>query len=387
MLKKEGRFRLLPEGALEVIDPSLRDLPLLKALDPTFQIACQPLEGFEQPRIVATRRMDSGLSVKELRQEKTRRLGAVHRRLMRKMRRGRLGAIDDGAVSLLDLKIELARRALARCRLCAHRCGVDRLAGPAGACGLGTSAYVGEHFLHIAEEAPINPAYVFNLQGCGLRCRYCQQYQLLPIRPKKGLALTPALWAQVALEGARSLSFVGGNPDESLYPILQFLKGAPSNVPIVWNNHAYGQRLVYQLLEGVVDVYIPDFKYGKPSCGQKWSGVEAYPQTAQRAVRAMVDQGVPVFVRLLVLPGHFECCHRPVLHWLARYKNRLRLHVLDQYAPDFAITSKDGPMAHRPLEKDIEVVTAQARRLGLDVFNAQGAPSPQKAVHTNPFPL
>ena len=218
----------------------------------------------------------------------------------------------------------------------------------------------------MAEEPPINPAYTLNVQGCGLRCRYCQQYRILTIDARRGEALSPDLWERLDLTGARSLSFVGGNPDESAYAILKFLRAAPDGfaLPVVWNCHGFAEPVVLKLLAGVVDVYVPDFKYGNDRCGKIWSGVDGYVRTVRRAIRHMIAQDATILVRVLVLPGHVACCHLPALRWLTRYKNRLRLRVMGQYAPDFAVRPTDGLMAARPTPEMVEAVVAGAARLG-----------------------
>src|SRR5262249_25666143 len=157
--------------------------------------------------------------------------------------------------SLLDLKIELADRALRSCWLCARDCRVDRTKGGRGTCGLGQAAIVAEAFTHIAEEPPINPSFLISLAGCGLRCRFCQQHELLFPRKVRAARLEPSFWRQIDLTGARSLSFIGGNPDENLAAILRFLRATPSDwhLPIVWNTHAYVPVDTVDLLDGVVD--------------------------------------------------------------------------------------------------------------------------------------
>lgn len=278
----------------------------------------------------------------------------------------------ESEASLLDLKIELARRVIVACRLCAHRCGVDRTAGEKGVCRLGAEAVVAEHFVHIAEEAPINPSLVLNLSGCGLRCRFCQQSALLDPATVAGEKLEPTLWPKLQTSGARSLSFVGGNPDESLYAILRLLVTAPADwqLPLVWNCHGYGTLETVRLLESVVDVYVPDFKYGNEACGRRLSAVADYPATAQAAIAEMLDQGVPVIVRILVLPGHFECCHAPTLDYLAAIaRPGLQVSVRGQYCPDWKITAEDGALARRPAPDETNAVRDLARHLGLSIID------------------
>lgn len=326
------RIRVLTGGAVEIVDPDPETLPLLQALDPGYRVATAPLPGFTRPRLLATRTT--------------------------------MVAPD---VSALDVKIEQAHRALRSCRLCAHACAVDRTRGQRGRCGLGTSASVYEAYIHIAEEPPINPALNISMRGCGLRCRSCQQFDALkPVGPC-GDELTPALWSQLDLAGARSLVFIGGNPTESLPAVLEFLRVAPADfaLPVGWNTHGYDSVEAIELLHGVVDVYIPDVKYGNDACAERLSGAPGYVANARTVVAAMCRQDVPVIARLLVLPGHNDCCHLPTLEYLAPLRPRLVLNVMAQYAPDFLIGgASDGPLARRPCRDEVDEVRNAAAAAG-----------------------
>jgi len=118
-----------------------------------------------------------------------------------------------------------------------------------------------------------------------LRCRFCQQAWLLDPSRIDSEELDPSLWASLQLKGARSLSFVGGNPDESVYSILRFLVGAPQGwkLPIVWNCHGYAPAETISLLEGVVDIYLPDFKYGNDGCANELSLAPDYFAVAKES--------------------------------------------------------------------------------------------------------
>ncbi|MBI5606140.1 MAG: radical SAM protein [Deltaproteobacteria bacterium] len=208
------------------------------------------------------------------------------------------------------------------------------------------------------------------LAGCGLRCRFCQRGGLQDPVKIKGQPLDRTLWSKLDIPGARSLSFIGGNPDESLYAVLKFLKKAPDdwNLPIVWNCHGYASSSTLQLLEGIVDVYVPDFKYGQEDCGRRFSLAPHYPQTAQRAISAMVEQKVPVYVRILVLPGHFKCCHQPVLNFLASLdQENLFVSIRGQYCPDWMISCKDGELNRRVTFEEVDAVRRLADQLGLNL--------------------
>ena len=368
------RIRIGDGGELEIVDPGLAEAALLSGIDRNFAIRSAPLWGFTRPRLLGLRTQATPVNAAAADALALRDLWAVHDAALGRWRENPNGGGDAVAyapvatLSLLDLKRLIARRLLGACVLCARRCGVDRAAGRTGLCGLSAEAYVFDHFVHIAEEPQINPSFVLNLRGCALRCRGCQQSGLLDTRGAAHERLVPDLWGELALDGARSLSLVGGNPDESLAAILDFLAAAPEDfaLPIVWNNHAYMSGEVIRLLQGVVDVYVPDLKFGAETCAQPYTRVQRYAAVAQEAIGHLLEHGVPVIVRILVLPGHGACCHVPSLAWLAAHDSEnLFVSLRGHYAPDWRITARDGPLAGRVAKEELDAVTAVARAHGL----------------------
>ena len=368
MIRSDLRMRVADNGVLEIVDPGLDCLDLLKQIDERFSVRSAPLEGFRRPRFLPTRERGCGLMRTELSVVDEGTLWTAHRQARHE------GPPSETEATGLDLKIELAGRLLQGCRLCARRCRVDRRAGQRGFCGLGVEAFLAEAFVHIAEEAPVNPSLVLNLTGCGMRCAYCQQGRLIEDPRSLGIELDPSLWSRLDMRGARSISFVGGNPDESLYAILRFLAGAPASLdlPLVWNSHAYSTPEVLELLDGVVDAWLPDLKYGLDGCARRWSSSPGYVEAARAAIASMAAQGVPVIARILVLPGHVECCHLPSLRYLASLgQMNLSVSVRGQYAPDHHITDRDGAMAGRPLDEELARVMDEANALCLSLIDLE----------------
>lgn len=367
MKRRQLRFRIDDWGKLEVVDPGFDCVDILQAIDPAFRIAQSELPVTAPPSFLALRSHCVGVTHEELAAYSTEALLLLHRQAFRDR-----PASESGA-SILDLKAEIAHRCLKHCNLCAHRCGIDRTQGSVGICGLGVAATIAEHFVHIAEEPPINPSLVLNLGGCGLRCRYCQQWALLDIEQVEDV-LSGGLWNALDTSGARTISFAGGNPDESLYGILRFLARAPEDwsLPVVWNNHSYCTPEALALLHGAVDIYLPDLKYGNNDCGYRWSGVQGYFDVARQTIDCLATESKPIIVRVLVLPAHIECCHLPVLEWLAReHADHVTVSIRGQYCPDWKTVAGSSRMASRPSPDEIRAVEERARALGLRLIEGE----------------
>jgi putative pyruvate formate lyase activating enzyme len=378
--RQNDRIRILADGRIEVVDPRLDDLSILRLADPSYSIATAHLRGFDGPRLLSTRSKGAGIRRSEMASADSDALWKLHQSSLATLRAlaAPAPALAADEATLMDLKLELASRELTCCRLCARECRVDRQRGEIGFCGLGDSLAIAEQYVHIAEEAPINPSYVISTAGCGLRCRFCQQWPLLS--PSSLSDIPPSvLWSTVMRSGAKSLSFAGGNPDESLPGILSLLATVPNefDLPLVWNSHAYSTLDALSLLDGVVDVFLPDLKFGSEACGRAIAGVMRYPQIAERSIEAMVAQGSYVIVRILVLPGHVECCHLPALRSLALLaSDRTMVSVRGQYSPDYRVAN-GGPLDRRPGASEVERVRRVADQLGLtsvdDIDTKQGS--------------
>ncbi len=361
MFRPDLKTRVLADGRVEIVDPDIETLPLLKSINPEFRIKTARLKDFSTPRLLSSKALGLPYNHSDINQASTEELCTIHDKALHSGSSNRA----NGEVTLLDLKIELAKRELRECRLCGRECGINRFSGERGFCGLGVDSKVGECFVHIAEEAPINPSINVNVRGCGLRCRYCQKHELLD--PKgPGQPLDASLWNHLRSKAARSVSFIGGNPDEAIYAILRFLTDVPSRFgkPIVWNSNGYASRVVYKLLSGVVDAYIPDMKFYSKTCSRELAGCDNYFEMFTAGLDEMVKQKVPVFVRMLIIPGHLECCHIPLIDYLSRYADKAKLNILGQYYPDHEVTAKETLLSRRPSNSEMDYLLSYAENLG-----------------------
>lgn len=246
------------------------------------------------------------------------------------------------ASSFLDVKIELVNRIIRRCNLCERRCGVDRLRSR-GACMLDHRSRVASYFHHLGEESPLVPSGTIFFTGCNLRCVYCQNWDISQ-RPENGVEVSEEdlAWMQISLRlgGARNINWVGGEPTPNLHriiPSLRILAEKSLNVPQLWNSNLYltvdGMKLIVHLM----DIWLPDFKYGNDKCALRYSVAPRYVEVVSRNLKMICDRGEDIIIRHLVLPGHIECCTKPVLSWIAHNCPRALVNIMDQYHPDYLV--------------------------------------------------
>jgi putative pyruvate formate lyase activating enzyme len=220
------------------------------------------------------------------------------------------------------------------CMLCEHRCGCDRAAGDLGRCKAGIEARVFRHRVEYGEEPQLVPSHLFYLSGCDLRCAFCIAEEKA-FNPRLGSPLTPAFLARAVAwgreRGARNLQWVGGEPTIHLPAILRAMQGCADLPPVVWKSDFYGTPEAFALLEEFVDVAVADFKFGNDRCAERISGVLRYVEVVTRNLQAVARS--ELIVRHLLLPGHFDCCFRPVARWMADHLPDASFSIRDGYRP------------------------------------------------------
>ena len=233
------------------------------------------------------------------------------------------------------------------CTLCPRQCGVDRTAGQLGFCRMPGQLRAAKAMLHYGEEPPISGAFgtgaVF-FSGCTLRCVYCQNREISEGGKGKPLdsARLRAIFERLIDEGAQSIDLV--TPTQFLPDILPALT-PKLPVPVVYNCGGYERVETLRLLEGLVDVYLPDLKYADNALAARLSRAPDYFETATAALREMYRQvGAAVLedgqlvrgllVRHLVLPGYLDNSLR-VIEWLAEAfpKGDVLVSLMSQYVP------------------------------------------------------
>lgn len=307
----------------------------------------------------------------------TEELWRVHRLSLEEFRKT-LALLDGGGrkleemekpeSSLLDLKVELAHRLLSSCQLCEHRCGVNRLKGEKGFCGVDRTRVASE-FMHYGEESVLVPSYTIFFSGCTFRCCFCQNWDISQY-PEEGEEFSPrqlsTLLSAAERQGARNMNFVGGNPDPHLLFILETLREYEGRLSSVWNSNMYYSSQSAELLKGTQDIYLTDFKWGNDRCARKYSGISKYWETVTRN-HLTAHSDAELLIRHLVMPGHLECCTFPVLGWIAENLGReVRVNVMAQYRP--CHRAGEYPEINRPLSpREFRRAVEEAEGLGLNL--------------------
>jgi putative pyruvate formate lyase activating enzyme len=302
-------------------------------------------------------------------------------------------------------KAVAARALLSSCSLCPRNCRVNRLKGEKGFCGQGLKAKVARALPHFGEEPPLSGsrgAGTVFFSGCALRCLYCQNFQIS--QEGIGEELAPedlaGIFLNLQIQGCHNLDLV--SPTPHLPFILSALEIAISQgfrLPIVYNTHGYLSETVLDLLEGIVDIFLPDMKYGEDKTAARLSQAEDYPYYNQTAIRQMFrqvgslkidEQGIGcrgLLVRHLILPEKSQNSLE-VIKTLASISLEIPISLMAQYRPCFK--SHEVSEINRPLNPGeyAEVVTF-AEHLGFEEIYVQDLDSAENYFpdfsRNNPF--
>ena len=283
---------------------------------------------------------------------------------------------------LLD-RIKEGYSRLKSCDLCPHACGVNRLAGEVGVCRAGVRPRIASANLHMGEEPPISgirgSGTIF-FTGCSLHCRFCQNFPISQLGNGTDITTAGLAGKMLELQGrtVHNINFV--TPGHFLPQILAALYLAIRegfSLPIVWNSSGYEKVDVLRLLDGVVDIYLPDMKYAGEDEAVRFSSAPGYRDVNRAAVAEMLRQvgrfradegGVAergLIVRHLVLPEG-GAGSRETLAWIAENLGReTHISLMKQFFP--AHQALDTPGLHRKLtDEEYEDAAAALEEAGLE---------------------
>lgn len=237
------------------------------------------------------------------------------------------------------------------CRLCPHRCGVKRSKqSGSGICNMGTLPMVARAALHFGEEPCVSGSKgsgTIFFCGCSLHCVFCQNGQISGMQPKNGKIVSieelKNIFTSLKKQGAHNINLV--TPTHFAYAIVNALT-QPIGLPVIYNCGGYEEVKTLQMLEGKIQIYLPDFKYALSGPAKLYSNAPDYPEVAKKAILEMYQQVGPykldregvlqsgVLIRHLVLPGNLENTCR-VIDWVSQNfaPGEVMFSLMAQYTP------------------------------------------------------
>jgi len=299
---------------------------------------------------------------------------------------------------------ELAPRAqaalaeLTDCCACPRNCHINRLENQKLICHTGRYAIVSSAFAHFGEEDCLrgwNGSGTIFFGLCNLRCVFCQNWDIS--QQRQGRECTAQDIAELTLElqeqGCHNINFV--TPEHVAPQVIEALAAAAPaglRLPIVYNTSAYDAPASLQLLDGIVDIYMPDFKFWSKESARRFAKAKDYPERAREAILEMQRQVGPLkfgpdglakrglLVRHLVMPGLVDEA-AAIFDWLAsEVSPDTYVNIMEQYRPEFQVGSvaDDGRKRYaeidrRPSRSELEDAYAAARRAGLWRFDERAA--------------
>jgi putative pyruvate formate lyase activating enzyme len=273
---------------------------------------------------------------------------------------------EPGGDVLRD-KALIARRTLQICTVCEVRCGVNRSAGEVGPCGLNGESYVYQRRLSLAEEVELIPAYLVYLSGCNLRCRFCVQGPKC-FNPQAGELVEPgdiaADMERAVARGARTVTFIGGEPALHPHLILDVAARFSRPMPLVLKTNLYLTPFTLELLRGAIQLYVVDFKFGDDGCGKLLAGCERYVDVLRRNLLYLQSHREQLLIRHLLMPGHLRCCFEPVARWVAAHLPGVVFRVMTGYVPAWR-AERDAVLGRTCRAKEIKEAEDLVRGLRL----------------------
>ena len=273
---------------------------------------------------------------------------------------------------------------MSECKLCPRMCGADRAVRP-GACGCGEEIRLAKYMRHFGEEPCIsgtNGCGAIFFSGCSLRCVFCQNYPIS--HGLKGEDISPERLAEIMFtlrnEGAHNISFITGTHyADKIAGILSRYK-AELGIPVVWNCGGYENVETLKMLDGLIDIYLPDLKYYSTELSSRYSGAPDYFEKAMPALKEMlrqqpeniIEDGLMkrgVIVRHLVLPKAYRDSMR-LMEEVAALPDRPLVSIMRQYTPCYG--AEKFPEINRKLTSfEYDKVVDRCAELGLEGFTQE----------------
>lgn len=281
-------------------------------------------------------------------------------------------------------KDKLIYKILSKCNLCPHNCNVNRLKGEIGRCKATEKVKIALYSVHKYEEPCISgekgSGTIF-FSNCNLNCIYCQNYEISQQGKGKCFSINELSDIMIKQQNKHVENINLVTPTSYVPQIIEAIKIAKANglkIPIIYNTNAYENVETIRLLDGYIDIYLPDLKYYDEDIGEKYSKVKGYFNVATEAIKEMYKQvGAPKFdnkgiikkglmVRHLVLPNNIDNSKK-VLKWLKENINKdVYINIMAQYFPTYK--AKQNSELNRKLSKE-EYEELEKYVYNLDIIN------------------
>ncbi len=282
---------------------------------------------------------------------------------------------------------EEAGEMLKSCRLCPRACRVNRMEGEKGYCGAGLQMQIARADLHFWEEPCIsgkNGSGAVFFSGCNLRCLFCQNHEIA--NQLKGKIFTAQELAKSFLDlekkGANNINLVSASPYLSqLILAIKLAKERGLQIPLVYNSSGYESVDALRLLDGLIDIYLPDFKYMDRQMAKEYSNAADYPLIAKKAVEEMVRQAggektefsedglmkKGVIVRHLLMPGHVKNAKAVLDYLYSSFGDAVYISILQQYTPILSNPriKEDALLSRRVTKREYDRLLDHAMELGI----------------------
>ncbi len=316
--------------------------------------------------------------------------------------------------NLVDLCRELSQRMLHHCNFCRWNCQVDRSQGTKfGTCKLAGASRVASYFHHPGEELIYRgrqgSGTIF-FTSCNMRCAFCQNGDISTDKDN-GELISPRTLATMAwllrMEGCHNINWVGGEVTIHLHTIVEaisllddlhptdqdlrvvrpmkadsyarFRRNSDNahyqgafNAPLLWNSNFFMSVPTMKILRVLMDVWLPDLKFGPGRCAITLARTPWYWETVTGNLQMIYEWGEDFSIRHLVMPNHVECCTYPILEWIAETMPDVPVNIMDQYHPDnlcdpwsSKYDNKYEAIARRPTSQEVLQAFRYAKELGL----------------------
>jgi len=284
------------------------------------------------------------------------------------------------------------------CTLCPRRCGVNRVVSTRGVCKSGAHISVARASLHMWEEPCLshtNGSGTVFFTGCNLGCVYCQNEKIS--RGDAGKEVSPERLSEIFFalkdEGAHNINLV--TPTHFLPEILQAIARAKNQnigIPFVYNCGGYESEDALKQADGLIDIYLPDFKYMDESLATRYSNAPDYPSVAKKALAEMVRQQPEcvfkedglikrgVIVRHLLLPGALKNAKAVLYYLYTTYKNQIYISIMNQFTPTANLVFVPE-LARRVTAREYDALVAYAVSLGItQAFVQEGSAADESFI-------